>query len=257
MKTGIFDSGLGGLSVLDKVRRLKPEMDIIYYADEGHLPYGEKTKKEILSYATEAVSFLLGNGCGAVIIACNTATSAAIRELRERFTAPIIGIEPAVKPALKAGKGKILVMATPVTVKEEKLRNLIAGLHAESEVDLLAMPELVRFCEREEYHSTAVKDYIAEKLSGLDREVYSGLVLGCTHFNHFREVLAEAFENRIPLIDGSLGTARRLFEVLRERGMVAGGTGTTEYYLTGGVPASPDFISRAERMLAHLRDTEE
>lgn len=240
---------------MNKVRQLMPQKDLLYFADEGHLPYGEKSKEEILSYSIEAVSILNRFECDAVIIACNTATSAAIKTLRKRFSIPIIGIEPAVKPALK-GEGKVLVMATPVTLKEEKLHNLISDLSAQEKVDLLAMPELVRFCECEEFDSVDVKRYIEERLEGIDRTAYSALVLGCTHFNHFRFALSGAFDDRIHILDGSMGTARRLREVLREQGMTENGEGRTEYLLTGGVLADEEFILKAERMLKHLQLTE-
>ena len=150
MPVGFFDSGLGGLTVLEKALRVMPDEDYIFYADEANVPYGEKTSEQITQYARNAVNCLTERGCKAVVIACNTATSVAADELRRTFDTPIIGIEPAVKPAVEhAGGRRILVMATPVTIRESRLKGLIASLDAEDTVVLLAMPGLVRFCEAE------------------------------------------------------------------------------------------------------------
>ena len=257
MSIGFFDSGLGGLTVLEKALRVMPDEDYIFYADEAHVPYGEKTSEQIAQYARDAVRYLMDRGCKAVVIACNTATSVAAEDLRQTFDLPIIGIEPAVKPAVEhAGGRRILVMATPVTVRESRLKGLIAALDAEDAVDLLAMPELVRYCEREEFDSPAVREYIRQHLEGKDPAAYSDVVLGCTHFNHFRTVLEEYFPDSVRIIDGSMGTARRLQAVLKERDVLGGGSGRSEYVGTGGVPATEDFIQRAERLMGRLRELE-
>lgn len=257
MSIGIFDSGLGGLTVLDKALRLLPDEDYVYYADEGHVPYGEKSPEQIVAYSTAAVSFMESKQVKAVVIACNTATSVAIEQLRERFSMPIVGIEPAVKPAVEqAGSRRILVMATPVTVRESKLRQLIASLDAEDTVDLLAMPGLVHFCEAEEYDSPAVRQYIESRLEGKNLAEYSDLVLGCTHFNHFKEPLASFFPAGIRMLDGSLGTVRRLKDLLEKQGLQGGGSGRIEYYVTDGQPAGEAVTARAGRLLARLKELE-
>ena len=257
MPVGFFDSGLGGLTVLDKALRMMPDEDYIYYADEANVPYGEKTAEQISRYATEAVTCLRDRGCKAVVIACNTATSVAVENLRRTFDLPIIGIEPAVKPAVEQdGHRRILVMATPVTIRESRLKGLIASLDAEDAVDLLAMPELVRFCEGEEFDSPAVRSYIRERLQGKEPSAYSALVLGCTHFNHFRAVLADFFPETVRIIDGSMGTARRLRKLLEQRGARGGGSGRVEYLVTGGEAAPEELVRRAGRLLARLKRTE-
>ena len=257
MPVGFFDSGLGGLTVLDKALRAMPDEDYIYYADEANVPYGEKTPEQIAQFARDAVECLRDRGCKAVVIACNTATSVAVEELRQSFTLPIIGIEPAVKPAVEqSGHRRILVMATPVTIRESRLKGLIASLDAEDAVDLLAMPGLVRFCEREEFDSPAVREYVRDRLEGKDPAAYSAVVLGCTHFNHFRAVLADFFPGSVGFIDGSTGTARRLRMILEEQGMRGGGTGRVEYLVTGGEPAPEELIGRARRLLDRLKRTE-
>ena len=257
MPVGFFDSGLGGLTVLDKALRVMPDEDYIYYADEANVPYGEKTADQIARFARDAVACLEQRGCKAVVIACNTATSVAVEELRKTFSLPIVGIEPAVKPAVEQdGHRRILVMATPVTIRESRLKGLIASLDAEDAVDLLAMPGLVRFCEREEFDSPAVREYIRDRMEGKDPAAYSAVVLGCTHFNHFREALEEFFPASARLIDGSLGTARRLQRILEDRGIRGGGTGRIEYLVTAGEPAPEELVGRAGRLLDRLKRME-
>ena len=127
MKIGIFDSGIGGLSVLHQAMQLLPDEEFIYYADEQHVPYGEKTSEEILGYVDEIISFMISQGVEAIVIACNTATSVAAKIMREKYDLPIIGMEPAVKQAIDTygDTNRVLVVATPITVKGKKIMELV------------------------------------------------------------------------------------------------------------------------------------
>ena len=253
MKIGMFDSGMGGLTLLNKALKMLPHEDYIFYADVNNLPYGTKTAGEITGYARAALDFLTDAGCKAVVVACNTATSVAIKALREEFDLPILGIEPAVKPAVThEGHKRVLVMATPVTVSQARLHQLILTLDAENDVDLLPMPELVTFAEREEFGTPAVREYIAAQLRGFALEDYSDLVLGCTHFNYFKDVLAEVFPETTRIIDGSFGTVRHLKDILDKNGLSGFGGGQVEYYITGGKLPGPEFNAKAERYLKRL-----
>ena len=185
---GVFDSGIGGLTVLKKIIKVLPNEKYIYYADTDNVPYGTKPKEDVKKYVKEAVEFLIKNNVKVIVIACNTATSIAIKDLRNEYSLPIIGIEPAVKPAIENRcNKKVLVMATPITIREEKLHNLVNGLNAESNVDLIAMPKLVEFAEAGEFDSNKVTEYLISQLKDFDLEKYSELVLGCTHFPFFKE----------------------------------------------------------------------
>lgn len=255
MKIGIFDSGIGGLTVLHQAMLLLPEEDYLFYADTDHVPYGEKTKEEIVRYTDGAVRFLLAKGAGAVIVACNTATSVAIGELRRRYDIPLLGIEPAVKPAVEECDGRrIMVIATPVTVREEKLKNLIARVDEAHLVDLLPMPKLVRFAEAGEFRSPEVTAYLRGRLAAFDLGRYSSLVLGCTHFNYFKDTMSEIFPQSVDFLDGSEGTARHLAEVLRERGPAAHGAGAVEYYRSGRRVTDAASLARVRRLLARLEE---
>ncbi|HOE57616.1 MAG TPA: glutamate racemase, partial [Bacillota bacterium] len=149
MSIGVFDSGIGGLTVLKEAIRQLPHENYLYYADTRHVPYGTKPKDEVKGYIYNAAEFFAGQGVEALVIACNTATSIAINDLRERYGFPIIGMEPAVKPAVeKADDRRVLVLATPITVKEKKLHDLVERLDSEQTVDLHALPGLVEYAEK-------------------------------------------------------------------------------------------------------------
>ena len=126
MNIGIFDSGIGGMTLLHQAMIMLPQENFIFYADIDHVPYGTKTKEQVISYVDEVMQFMLAHDCKAVVIACNTATSVAAEIMREKYEIPIIGIEPAVKPAVEQSAGKrVMVVATPLTIREEKLKNLV------------------------------------------------------------------------------------------------------------------------------------
>jgi glutamate racemase len=234
LKIGIFDSGIGGLTVLHQAMLLLPNEEYIFYADSDHVPYGEKPKEEIVSYVDGAVQFMLQKGTGAVVIACNTATSVAIEYLRKKYSIPILGIEPAVKPAVKECGGKrIMVVATPVTVREEKLKNLIAQVDETHLVDLLPLPKLVRFAERGIFQSPEITSYLHSMLAGYDLQAYSTLVLGCTHFNFFKDTFRKIFPAGINIIDGSAGTVNHLADILKEKMLPESPKPSVEYYRSG------------------------
>ena len=255
MKIGIFDSGIGGLSVLHEAYHQLPGEEFIFYADTQHVPYGLKTPEEITGYAKEITQFLLAQGAEAIVVACNTATSVAIRELRRCFDIPILGMEPAVKPAVEGTKGKrIMVIATPVTIKEDKLRDLLHRVDGDHRVDLLAMPRLVEFAEREEFDSEDVRSYIRDQFGSFDRSRYCALVLGCTHFNYFKPLYREYFGREVLLIDGNGGTVRHLAEVLglsinSDHNMLW--SDTAKYYFSGKEITEEDTLRYLHRL--HLR----
>jgi len=242
---GVFDSGIGGLTVLKKLIEILPKEKYIYYADKDNVPYGTKPKEEVKKYIEEAVNFLLSKKVKAIVVACNTATSIAIKDLREKYTIPIIGIEPAAKPAVEnRGEKRVLIMATPTTIKEEKLKFLLEKLDATEYVDLVAMPKLVEFAEKEDFNSSEVTKYIKEQLIEYNLEQYSELVLGCTHFPLFKKVLAEIFPIDIQIIDGSKGVANRLKNILIQQEQLGNNKLEIEYYYSGRVVENKEKLER-------------
>ena len=235
MKIGFFDSGIGGISVLACARRQIPSADYLYYADTDHVPYGVKKREEIISYSDQAVSFLRNCGADVLVIACNTATSMAAQLLREKYNFPILGMEPAVKPAVeKYPDRKILICATPVTIAGKKLQNLIED-HFPKQMQqptLLALPELVTYAENAVFEPEIICPYLLSKIE--HPEQYSAVVLGCTHFPYFRDSFQKVFGTGTELIDGAAGTVRHLQTVLEERGYKnTDQAGCVEYFCSG------------------------
>ncbi len=234
MSIGIFDSGVGGLTVLKEAVGLLPGEDYIYYADTEHVPYGTKPKEEVRRYIFDAADFFAAQGAEALIVACNTATSIAINDLRDRYGFPIIGMEPAVKPAVaKADDRRVLVLATPITVREKKLHDLVLSLDSEDIVDLHALPGLVEFAERFIFDEDAVIPYLLDEFSRYNLKEYAAVVLGCTHFVFFRKHFKLILPQDVDVIDGNLGTANRLKALLENRGLRACGKGKIEFYTSG------------------------
>ncbi|MGI5989395.1 MAG: glutamate racemase [Lachnospiraceae bacterium] len=225
MRIGVFDSGLGGITLLSQAIRQLPDEYYLFYADTDHVPYGEKTRGQILGYVDESARFMVENGCKALVIGCNTATSVGISHLRRNWPdIPIIGIEPAVKPALTKYRrnGRVLVCATAITINGEKLQHLIERLKGEEVVDKVALPGLVRMAEAGHFEKEAAESYLRGAFAGLDLKSYDCIVLGCTHFNFFKDSFEEMFPG-IPVIDGSEAAIAQL-----RRKMDAAGIRITE-----------------------------
>lgn len=234
MKIAVFDSGIGGLSVLYEARLALPEEQFVFFADEDNVPYGTKSREEVQRLVAEAFDFLVSQGVKAIVVACNTATSAAVTEMRRRYDLPIIGMEPAAKKALDLdGEHRVLVVATPITVKGKKMKVLIDHVDREHLVDLLPLPRLVEFAERQEFNSPAVTEYLRQELAGYDFSQYSALVLGCTHFNYFKDTFREILPDNVSFVDGNEGTVRELIRRLRERSLLEKQEPSVEYYYSG------------------------
>ncbi|MBO5279840.1 MAG: glutamate racemase [Clostridia bacterium] len=252
MKIGIFDSGIGGLSVLPAARRALPTADILYYADEEHVPYGEKTPEEILAYSMEAVDILVSMGARAIVVACNTATSVAVSALRAKYevpekNVPIIGMEPAVKKALDTcAEGRILVAATPVTVRGQKLKLLVDRYDTNKQTDAIPMPGLVRLAEKGMFGTPEADEYIKNEIAHLDMSDYSALVLGCTHFNYFKDSFKRVLPDHVSIVDGVEGTVRRLVSRLPDG---EDGSGSVEFFISGKRSESSEkFLKLIERL---------
>ncbi|MDE7324414.1 MAG: glutamate racemase [Lachnospiraceae bacterium] len=219
MNIGIFDSGIGGMTLLHQAMLMMPQEKFIFYADTDHVPYGTKSREQVVSYVDEVVRFMADHDCKAVVIACNTATAVAAEQMRSKYPSlPIIGIEPAVKPAVAESEGKrVMVVATPLTVHEKKLQNLVERVDDAHLVDLLELPRLVEFAERGEFVSDEVTSYLRRQLSSYELEKYGELVLGCTHFNFFKDTFQKLMPPGTHMVDGSQGTVRQLIRILESK----------------------------------------
>lgn len=215
MRIAFFDSGVGGLTVLAAARQLEPDHEYIYYADSEHAPYGEKSAAAVRKRVVECTDFLISQGIDALVIACNTATAVCIEELRQRYSVPVIGMEPALKPALEgSAKGRVLVLATSLTLQEGKLESLLQKLDSHSRVDRQSMDKLVELAELNYFDSPVVDEYLQNQLSSYKSTHYDAVVLGCTHFIYFKEAISRFFDGQVRVIDGNGGTVRHLFSQL-------------------------------------------
>ena len=255
MRIGFFDSGIGGITVLHQALKQLPNEDYIFYADTLHVPYGEKSKDEVRGYVFQAVDFIAQQGVKALVIACNTATSIAVEELRQKYDFPILGIEPAVKPAIQnceEKQKKVLVMATELTLKEEKFCNLVRRLDHKDFVESIPMPGLVRLAEKFEFDEESVESYLKTSLAHLDLMQYGTVVLGCTHFPYFEKIIRKVFPEGVDVISGSIGTAKNLKRILEVKGQVNDGTGMITYYQSGNKVEDQETLMKYQDLLARL-----
>ena len=232
---GIFDSGLGGISVLREMCRVLPQENFIYYGDSANAPYGDKTNEAILALSERITDYLLSRNTKAIVIACNTATSAAAASLRARHPEiPILGIEPAIKPAAMhraSEDGRYLVMATNATLHLQKFLKLEKRFEDKAEFISLVCPGLADLIETGGLDSPEIKTYLREKLSPFIGKV-DGIVLGCTHYPFVKKQIREVMGS-VEFFDGAHGTAMQLLRRLRETGSLR----------EGGVPGTVEFHS--------------
>lgn len=218
-----FDSGLGGISVLRETVRRLPHENYIYYGDSLHAPYGVRSAAEVIALCREAVQPLIERGIKALVIACNTATSYAISQLRsEHPSLIIIGTEPAIKPAAERySGGRILVMATPMTVQGEKFLSLQKQYQDKAEIIGVACGGLMEFVEQGIFQGEAVERYLREKLSAYLAAPVDAIVLGCTHYPFLTGAIRNVVGSRPEIMDGSAGIAAQLARRLAEQDLLA------------------------------------
>ncbi len=219
---GVFDSGLGGISVLAQMLITLPHEKFIYYGDSKNAPYGEKTKKEVLDFSVNISKYLIQQESKALVVACNTATSAAIKDLRKIYNLPIIGMEPAVKPAVNMENiQRVVVMATPFTLKEKKFHELVQNIGTSKQIIELPCPGLVQIIEHEGGAGAKVEDYLIHLFKRVALGKGDVLVLGCTHYVFLTEIIEKILRNGVPLIHGNVGTVLELKNQLLEHHMLS------------------------------------
>ena len=205
---GVFDSGLGGISVLRDLKELMPNEDFIYFGDSAYAPYGVKTKEQITERCVEIIDFFISKGVKAVVIACNTATSASANYLRKKYKdLPIIGMEPALKVATQGVKNNnIVVMATPLTLKEKKFETLMHKFRGNNKVVKMPCPKLVEIVENDLLDDkNIVIDQLKDYYKDVNMDNLDSVVLGCTHFIFYRDYLNQFLPENTNLVDGNIG----------------------------------------------------
>lgn len=241
---GVFDSGVGGLSVLAEIRQLLPAETLHYIADCGHIPYGEKTPAFIRERCQLIAARLHAQGAKALVVACNTATVAAVADLRERYPRwPIVGMEPAVKPAAAATRnGRIGVLATTGTLQSAKFAALLDRFALGVQVVTQPCPGLVEQVERGDLHGPETRRLLQGFLEPLLTAECDTLILGCTHYPFLRPLLAELVPPEIILVDTGAAVARRLQSLLaRDARLARGPAGPTRIW-TSGEPADLEAV---------------
>ncbi len=240
---GVFDSGAGGISALRAMVRLLPQEHFIYYGDMANAPYGTKKTDEVIACVRRVTELLLARNIKALVIACNTATGAAAYTLRRELTIPVIGMEPALKPASEIRKtGDILVLATPLTLHQEKFNRLMEKYgEGAVRVPCTGLMELV---EREDWQGSEA--YLKEVFALYDLRKVDAVVLGCTHYVFLKNMIRRMLPEHIAITEGSDGTARQLRRVLaRGRLLREEGAGSVELETSG----TPEDIEKMRRLL--------
>lgn len=232
---GVFDSGVGGLSVLHDIRALLPSESLLYVADSGFVPYGEKSPEVIKARSRAIAEFLLARGAKALVLACNTATAAAVADLRNRYSLPIIGMEPAVKPATLATRsGVVGVLATTGTLRSAKFAALLDRFAGSVQVLTQPCPGLVECVERGELSGPVVTELLVRYTHPLLMEGCDTLILGCTHYPFLRPVLQEILPADVRLVDTGAAVARQLHAQLTWTGKLAIGPAAPTQFWTSG-----------------------
>lgn len=217
---GVFDSGAGGLTILADLRQALPGENYIYIGDTAHCPYGARSEEEIINLSVRANRFLIEQGVKLIIVACNTASQAALSVLRSTYNVPFIGVVPAVKPAARMTKrGCIGVAATNSAAKATYLQHLIQDFAADIQVYAVGCPELVTLVERGELEGELVNRTLQQAFAPLLAHDIDVLVLGCTHFPALRPAIQHVVGENVQVIDSGAAIARRTHDILHAEGL--------------------------------------
>ncbi len=249
---GVFDSGLGGISVARELRRDMPNERVLYFGDSANAPYGTKTPEHVRELSEHIMERFARQGVKAVVIACNTATSVAANALRDRYDFPIIGMEPALKVACDRGEGhrqRVIVAATNLTLRERKFAVLMDRFKADHTIFPEPCPDLVEIVEhgRLDDHALVMRT-LHRYFDQYDLSTIDAVVLGCTHFVFYRDYFRELLPDSAAIIDGNLGTVRHLGVVLESLGKLAPEDARGGIELTNS-DSSPETLTLMEDLL--------
>ncbi len=214
---GVFDSGIGGLSVLKEIHSLLPHENLIYVGDSSHAPYGDKSAKYILDRSQRIADFLLDQGVKTIVVACNTATAEAATQLRETLDVPVIGLEPAIKPASQLSKSGIIgVLATQRTISSERLLGLTERYAKNKKVLAQACPGLVEQVEACELSSAKTLTLLNQYIQPLLNQGVDALILGCTHYPFLMPIIRSIVGNEIEILETGKPVAKQLKRILQK-----------------------------------------
>ena len=254
---GVFDSGVGGLSVLREIWAQLPYEDTVYFADTDHCPYGSRSIEEVRSLAVAITDFLVGRGAKVIVVACNTASAAALHHLRDRFAVPIVGMEPAVKPAVEhTHTGRVGVIATEVTFQGELFARLLERFADGVDVLTQACPGLVQQVEAGKLDDPETDHLLRLYLQPMVAAGIDSLALGCTHYPFLRDAIQRVVGADVEIIDPAPAVARQTARVLEQNGLLRDSPEPVQrqFYTTGDPKA---FAAMAEGLLGVPVETEQ
>lgn len=219
---GVIDSGIGGLSVMRELVALMPNENYLFFGDSANTPYGTKSVETVRALTFASAERLMKKGIKALVIACNTATAAAAKQLRELHPdMPIIGIEPALKPAVLAKPNPtVIVMATPLTLQQDKFLSLMSKYTDDAHIIPLPCPGLPEIIEGGVFDDGKLDAYLDRLFSPFDKEKIDSIVLGCTHYPLIKNQIAAAFGKPVEIFDGSIGTAKHTRKLLAQANLL-------------------------------------
>jgi glutamate racemase len=237
---GVFDSGVGGLSVFAHIHNLVPNEDLIYFADQAHVPYGSRSLAEVRAFSQGISEFLIGLGVKAIVVACNTASAASLHDLREHFPeTPFVGMEPAVKPAALVTQSRIVgVLATPATFQGALFASVVERFANDVTVIEETLPGLVEQIESGDLDGQKTKDILLRAVRPMLKQGADTLVLACTHYPFIIPLLTELVGPTVQVIDPSPAIARQTKRILQQHSLVSSGEGEGELTFISSSDAS-------------------
>jgi len=247
---GVFDSGVGGLSVLRAIRAALPHEHLVYVADSGHAPYGDQSEAHITQRTLTVGNWLAEQGVKAITIACNTATVVAAKTLREQTHLPVVAIEPAIKPAVAlTHSGVVGVLATRQTVQSAAVARLVELYGADKRILLQGCPGLVEQVERADLHSAETENLLHQFITPLLEQGADTLVLGCTHYPFLRDTIQRVAGEGVTLLDPAEAVARELARRLADNGSLTtqAALGSVQFFTSGDV-------AQVQAVMSHLWD---
>ncbi len=247
---GVFDSGLGGLTVLHSIQSLLPHEDLIYVGDTARVPYGSKSPETVTRYSEQIVQFLIEKNVKAIVVACNTASAYAVPQLQQKFSLPILGVlQPGARTAvIKTKNKKIGIIGTEGTIRSQAYQQAIAQLDASVQVVAGACPLFVPLVEEGWFDHKVAEDIANIYLKDLKQSGMDTLILGCTHYPLLKNILAKVLGEGVSLVDSAEATAIELKQLLIAREITAKNTGQVQFYCSD---APEKFSTLAHRFLGY------
>ncbi len=246
---GIFDSGIGGTSIWREIHRLLPQESSIYLADSKNAPYGNRSKEEILALSIKNTEYLLNHGCKLIVVACNTATTNAIKYLRENYPVSFVGIEPAIKPAaLNTKTGSVGILATKGTLSSELFYHTSKSFAQDIQVTEVVGEGIVQLMEEGKMDSEEMKTLLRKYLEPMLENNIDTLVLGCTHYPYLIPILEQLVPKQVHIIDSGAAVAMQTKRLLEQQNLLntSNESPTLQFYSNGDVGILKDFISPQE-----------